>query len=491
MNDRDSVIIIGSGIGGMTAGIVLAKLGYRVTIVEKNKLPGGLMRSYSRKGIECEVGIHYVGALDAGQPLHQIFDLLGVSGRIPLERMGNEGIVDKYLLPNMTFHFPPGIDLLEENLHRAFPGESRQVAEIVFLLRSSLRQLSLKEILFDKNQEFDLSVQLQSLDHYFDKLGCSRELRGVLSLPLGWLGVDPDECPLYLWSSSLSSYLLSSWKPTCSGAAWADTFAARFRELGGGIICDDRVENILVQDRVVQGVLLKSGKQLKAPVVIAAIHPKLMLRLLPDDALKPSFRNRITSLEETHGVFGIHLAVPEQTVPYRSYNTFLVEDKQPPYKGVTFFTLRRTSKPGYNLLSMISDGQYEKWKKWEQTTKEHRPRDYQEEKEQEAAMLFDRASKVFGPLPDAYLVDAFTPLSFCAWMDSPEGGAYGVSRSVHQKFKTAALHRTPISGLHAVGQNTFAPGILGTALGTLRVIAHITGTTVLQKQFTDLRIQGI
>jgi phytoene dehydrogenase-like protein len=76
-------------------------------------------------------------------------------------------------------------------------------------------------------------------------------------------------------------------------------------------------------------------------------------------------------------------------------------------------------------------------------------------------------------------------------MDSPEGGAYGVSRSVRQKFKTAALHRTPIGGLHAVGQSIFAPGILGTALGTLRVLAQIVGPSVLQKQFTDLKIEGI
>ncbi len=491
MNDRDSVIIIGSGIGGMTAGIVLAKLGYRVTVVEKNKLPGGLMRSYTRKGIECEVGIHYVGALDAGQPLRQIFELLGVYGRIPLDRMGDEGIVDKYLLPDMTFHFPPGIGLLEENLHRAFPTESRQIGEVISLLRSSLQQFSLKEILFNKNQEFDLSLQLQSLDHYFDKLGCSRELRGILSLPLGWIGVNSDECPLYLWSSSLSSYLMSSWKPLCSGAEWADIFAGRFRELGGEIICDDRVTNILVQDRTVQGVVLKSGKRLTAPLVISSIHPKLMLRLLPDDALKPSFRNRISSLKETRGIFGIHMAVPEQTVPYHSYNTFFVEYKQPPYSGVTFFITRKTVKTGYNLLSLITDGPYEKWKKWEQTTKDHRPQDYREAKDREAAVLFDRASQVFGPLPGAYLIDAYTPLSFCAWMDSPEGGAYGVSRSVQQKFKTAALHRTPIGGLHAVGQSTFAPGILGTALGTLRVLSQITGTPVLHKQFTDLKIQGI
>ena len=44
------VLIIGSGIGGLSAGIILARLGYRVVIIEGNSLPGGLMRGYRREG---------------------------------------------------------------------------------------------------------------------------------------------------------------------------------------------------------------------------------------------------------------------------------------------------------------------------------------------------------------------------------------------------------------------------------------------------------
>ncbi|PIV06095.1 MAG: NAD(P)/FAD-dependent oxidoreductase, partial [Syntrophobacterales bacterium CG03_land_8_20_14_0_80_58_14] len=63
------VLIIGSGVGGLTAGIILAKLHCRVTVVERNPLPGGLMRGYLRSGIDCPVGVHYMGSLGEGQPL--------------------------------------------------------------------------------------------------------------------------------------------------------------------------------------------------------------------------------------------------------------------------------------------------------------------------------------------------------------------------------------------------------------------------------------
>lgn len=491
MHPTDHIIVIGSGIGGMTAAVVLAKRGYRVAVIEKNKLPGGLMRSYTRKGFECEVGIHYIGAMDTGQPLRQIFDLLGISGRTPVLRMGDEGIVDKYILPGMTFDFPPGVDLFQENLHKAFPEETRQIVEIIAVIRGAIERLSRMSMLFEERAEFNLSMELQPIEDYFNKLGCSQRLRSILSVPLAWLGVGPEECPLYLWSSSISSYLMSSWRLARGGAHLADTFADRLRELGGEIICNDEVLKILVRDHVVHGVVLKSGKELVSSVVIAAIHPKLMLRLLPDDSYKPSFKNRISSLEETPGIFATHVAVPEDKVPYRSYNTFALDDANALHGGVTFFNMNKSSKPGWNTISILEESPYEKWRKWENTTRDHRPADYRDTKALEANILLDKASKVFGPMPGAHIADSFTPLSFLDWMSSPQGGAYGVRRSVSQKFKTAALHRTPIAGLHMVGQSVFAPGILGTTLGTLRVLAPLIGYDVLHQEFVDSGVEGI
>ncbi len=491
MNPPDHIVIIGSGVGGMTAAIILSELGYRVTVVEKNKFPGGLMRSYVRKGIECEVGIHYLGALDAGQPLHQIFDLLGVTGRIPLLRMGSGGIVDRYILPDRVFDFPPGVDLFEENLNRAFPDEHHRIGEIISVIRTAIKRLSLMPMLFGDKTEFDISAELQPLEDYLNKLGCSRELRSVLSVPLAWIGVGPGECPLYLWSSSISSYLMSSWRLVRGGAHMADTFADRLNELGGEIICNDPVQNILVRDHAVRGVVLRSGKELISSTVIAAIHPKLMLPMLPDDAYKPAFKSRISSLTETPGIFAAHIAVPEGKVPYRPYNTFSLDNALDLHGGVTFFNMNKSSKPGWNIISALEESHYEKWQEWEHTAGNHRPHDYRETKEREANILFDKAMKVFGPMPGAIIADSFTPLSFLDWMDSPRGGAYGVSRSVGQKFKTAALHRTPIAGLHLAGQSVFAPGILGTALGTLRVLAPLVGYDVLHQKFIDLKIEGI
>ena len=54
-------IVIGSGIGGMTCGAALAKLGQKVLILEQHYIPGGFTHMFKRKGYVWDVGIHAIG----------------------------------------------------------------------------------------------------------------------------------------------------------------------------------------------------------------------------------------------------------------------------------------------------------------------------------------------------------------------------------------------------------------------------------------------
>ena len=60
------VAIIGSGLGGLVCGAVLAKQGYRVRLYEKNKQIGGCLQTFSRDKAILDSGVHYIGGLDKG-----------------------------------------------------------------------------------------------------------------------------------------------------------------------------------------------------------------------------------------------------------------------------------------------------------------------------------------------------------------------------------------------------------------------------------------
>ena len=156
------VLIIGSGICGLTTAIILSKLGYHVTVIEKNRLPGGLTRSYTRSGIECSIGVHYLGSLDEGQILRKFFDYFDVTSKIPVERMGQngvqKGIIDRYLFNNGfiksgTFDFPEGFDAYEHNLKCTFPKEHKQISAIMKPMRQAAEKLHSLDLLYSTQND--------------------------------------------------------------------------------------------------------------------------------------------------------------------------------------------------------------------------------------------------------------------------------------------------------------------------------------------------
>ena len=75
---ENSVIIIGSGIGGLECAFILAKHGYKVTVLEKERILGGSLQTFVRKGSDgrshtFDTGFHYVGGLEPKQPLYPLF----------------------------------------------------------------------------------------------------------------------------------------------------------------------------------------------------------------------------------------------------------------------------------------------------------------------------------------------------------------------------------------------------------------------------------
>ncbi len=148
MRDSHNALVIGSGVGGPSTAIILAQMGFQITVIEKNPLPGGLTRGYTRRGLDCAVGVHYLGSLDDGQVLRRLFDLLEVSEGIPVERMGADGIIDRYIFDDFAFDLPEGLGAYEENLRNTFPNEHRQISAIMEIIRRNSEKMHTLDFLF-------------------------------------------------------------------------------------------------------------------------------------------------------------------------------------------------------------------------------------------------------------------------------------------------------------------------------------------------------
>jgi len=470
------ILIIGSGVGGLTAGIILAKLGYPVTIAEKNPQAGGLMRGYRRRNFDCPIGVHYMGSLASGQPLRRLWDYLGVTEKIPLERMGMEGPIDRYIFDDFHFDLPEGIPAFEENLMRTFPEENKQISTIMAQLKEISDSFARLDMLLSP-AGVPVSVEsFSSMGEHLSRLGCSKRLKSVLGVPSTLIGLSLQECPLFYYYLILSSYLLSSWRLRDDSSRMAEAFAGRFRTLGGQLLLADGVEHILCEAGRIRGARLQSGNEIKADTIIAAVHPQNVTTMLSEGVMRSDHAERIGQLKNTRGLFVVTLSVESSAHKVFPYNIYrLHPEADGSLMRGSFYQMRRGNQPDTHLLTMMATSGIEEWRPWERSWSGQRGGGYEQEKRNRADEFITEATNLFGPLKGNRLIDIYTPLTIRDWVGSPGGSAYGIRRSSAQLMKTAFLNRPAVKGLFFAGQNILAPGIMGTTLGSFQVIKRIIG----------------
>ena len=114
-------IVIGSGMGGMTAAAMLAKLGHRVLVLEQHYVAGGFTHEFKRPGYRWDVGVHAVGEVTEHSMPGRLLSRL-TDARLTWASLGP--VYDAFEFPDgISIDFPDDRQVFRENLITAFPAE--------------------------------------------------------------------------------------------------------------------------------------------------------------------------------------------------------------------------------------------------------------------------------------------------------------------------------------------------------------------------------
>ena len=125
---KQRVIIIGSGMGGLSCGVVLAKNGYQVTVLEQAAQPGGCLQCFSRRGARFETGMHFVGSARKGQTLDRLLQYLEIKQDILLSPLDTDGY-DVVSLEGQRFRFANGREAFIKQMATYFPHQRHQLEQ--------------------------------------------------------------------------------------------------------------------------------------------------------------------------------------------------------------------------------------------------------------------------------------------------------------------------------------------------------------------------
>ena len=100
--EKYDVIIIGSGMSGLTTGVLLAQRGKKVLILEKHFKAGGWTHTFRRDNYEWDVGIHYIGEVHSKRsPVRKLFDLVS-DGKLKWNKMDDN--YDRIIFPDRQYN---------------------------------------------------------------------------------------------------------------------------------------------------------------------------------------------------------------------------------------------------------------------------------------------------------------------------------------------------------------------------------------------------
>ena len=462
------VIVIGSGLGGLVCARQLAKQGRSVLVLERQSQPGGCLQSYRRGDFEFDTGLHYVGGLAEGQPLHEAFEQLGLM-RLPWVRLDADGF-DRITIGRQTFPMCEGFDRFASTLGEYFPQEKSALRQYVGMLR----QLP----------PMEEAVEVNAYD-WLSSLFRDPLLINVLSATAMKMELRRESLPLFNFAHSMSSYIQSSWRLKGGGNKIVESLVNDIRSFGGEVVCRAEVKELVEKEGRIVAAKCPNGKTYEGSVFISDVHPQLTFGWLKDsNMVKIIFRRRIQALENTFGIFTASLVLKPNTLPYFNHNKYVFRKA-----NVWTFHENLGSVDGVMVSCRVpKDDDYARqidlltpmpWalcKHWEHTVVGRRGEIYELQKERLTDDCIRLAERVIPGLRD--MVEkryTSTPLTWRDYTLSPCGSAFGVRKDCRQPLLTMLSPKTPVPNLFLTGQSLVLHGLEGvtmTAFKTLETIKN-------------------
>jgi C-3',4' desaturase CrtD len=501
------VVVIGAGIGGLTAGALLARRGYPVLVLDQALVPGGCASTFKRQGFTFDVGATQVAGLEPGGIHHRIFQELEIE--IPAATPCDPACA--VYLPGETEPINVWRDPQKWKAERIrqFPGSEPFWQLLATLFRASFAFQSRDPVLPPRNL-WDLwqlvsAVRpdtLITLPYTFLTvgdalrgygLGDNQRLRTFLDLQLKlYSQVDAEETALLYAATALSVSQEPQGLFHLKGSmqVLSDRLVSSLERDGGKLLMRHTVERIHTTNGKATGVVIhnqKTGAVWTEPAdhVVANVTAQNLVQLLEAETpespnsqskIQNRYRRRVDKLPPSSGAFVVYLGVDRSAIPSGCppHLQFLYDYDGPIGENNSLFV--SVSHPGdgrapEGKASIIASSFVDTRNWW-------KSEDYEQLKQQYTEEAIARLSQFFHLTPETIVhQEAATPRTFARFTARDRGIVGGIGQRVSTFGPFGFANRTPVNHLWLVGDSTHpGEGTAGVSYSALTVVRQIEST---------------
>lgn len=491
---RKKCIIIGSGLGGLSCGVILAKNGYDVTVLEQHYQIGGCLQCFTRKGLKYETGMHFIGSAAPGQTLHKLMRYLNFDTSLNLNRMDTNAY-DIISLNGDKFNFANGREAFIEQMASYFPKETDNIVKYYNTIERVAQASSLHSLKYaESDMVINTEYQTRSINDVLNSITNDRLLRNVLAGTQPLYAAEENKTPFSIHAFIMNFYNQSSYRIIGGSDTIAASLKKTIEENGGQVLTKKKVCKIECDDTKATSVITEDGSVYEADYIISTTHPARTLEWVDSKLIRPAFRQRISTMRNTMASFSVYLQFKKYAVPYMNSNFYsykadtpwgceIYDEKSWP-KGYLYMHFCQEANPQYAKNGVIlSYMNINELKEWENTYIEHRGEDYKKFKEHKAKVLIDSLEKDFpGIKQNIECYYTSTPLTYRDYTGTQDGSMYGVAKDISLGISNRVPHKTKIPNLLLSGQNINSHGILGVIVGSIVTCSELLTSETIYKQ---------
>nr|XP_029481133.1 all-trans-retinol 13,14-reductase-like [Oncorhynchus nerka] len=517
--EKLDAIVIGSGIGGLGLAVLLAKVGKRVLVLEQHDRAGGCCHTFTEKGFEFDVGIHYIGDLLEHKPFRCMLDQL-TNGQLQWEPLDNP--FDQVVLGppenRRTYPIYSGRNRFPDELKKFFPGEEAAIDEYMRLVKKAGRSvwflclLKLVPVPLAKflvytglanRLSFFFRMASRSVTEVVNELTENNDLRAVFSYVFGTYGNMPKDGSFSMHSLLVCHYLTGAWYPIGGASEIAYHMIPIIEKAGGAVLVRAPVNRILFNDdNEAIGVSVMKGQEeihVHAPMVIsnAGIFNTYQ-KLLPKELqAMPAIQKQLGMMKNGAGGLSIFLGLTgtKEDLGLKADNywiftehnldelvvTYLEGNREESARSVPLLFVASPSakdptweerSPGKSTLSLVSFANYEWFEEWKDNKVTNRGTDYNELKHIFCDSILEVVMSVFPKITrdKVEFIEAGTPITNTHYIGAPKGEIYGADHGTARfsaECSATVRPQTPLKNLYLTGQDVFVCGFAGALAGAL------------------------
>lgn len=477
-NNQKTACIIGGGMSGLFTGALLAKNGYKVTVLEKNHIIGGGLQSFRRGDAVFNTGVEVFTCYDERFILRDLIHYLNLEEKSFQPISIDEEAMETVWVGKNCYKLPQGREKYEEYLTSNFPKEKAGIHNLLDCIfeigysfdyiwaNNAKRHTELhKYIGLTGEQLIRKFIKDKNLIAIFNYL--SLHLRGNLSV-----------ISAFDFGMIATIYIEGGWRFSGPCSLFVNEIEKCILNHNGKVLNSTQVNKIYTNNGSVLKIEAINGKTFSADLYIGAIAPSLILQMSDTAIFRKATIERIETFNNDCSMSNIYIILKENKIPFLNSMIFVPLNKKDEMlpNVIAIYTPRNKHQGKYaTTLGISIPTRYSEFSKWKNTLTGNRGEDYIEYKNNFAVNILNYVFTFFPILKDA--ISSFivsTPLTIQDYYGNPNGAVFG-QQGLFLPIKTK------LDNLYMTGQAIQYPGLAGIAVTSIMTVETILGRSLIEE----------